>query len=171
VRTRFDLEAPEQPEVWPPTGDEAVDMDGMTNGFIDVLTEAVVEGTINDGQRLVVDVRAVGAGDMTLRLRGELDVAETERLYQLARQAIDQTGQTVVLDLSGLTFCDGSGLGCLVRIGNHADTAGRRLLLASPTPIVAKVLRIGRLDRRFAIVPGSADIAPVERAAHATVTG
>lgn len=146
-------------------------MDGSTNGFIDVLTEAVVEGTINDGQRLAIDVRATGDGETTLHLRGELDVAETERLYQLARRAIDEAGHVVILDLSGLTFCDGSGLGCLVRIGNHAETMDCRLLLASPTPIVAKVLRIGRLDDRFAIVPGSADVGPVERAAHASATG
>jgi anti-anti-sigma factor len=53
------------------------------------------------------------------------------------------------VDLSGLTFCDASGLGVLARIARHARQAGRQLSLSSPRPSLLKIMRITGLDRAF----------------------
>ena len=53
------------------------------------------------------------------------------------------------MDLSGLTFCDASGLGALARVARHARDAGRQLMLTSVRPSLLKIMRITGLDRVF----------------------
>ena len=53
------------------------------------------------------------------------------------------------MDLSGLTFCDASGLGMLARIARHAREAGRQLMLTSARPSLLKIMRLTGLDRAF----------------------
>ena len=64
-----------------------------------------------------------------------------------------ETGGTglapVSVDLSGLTFCDASGLNVLARIARHARQAGRQLRLTAPRPSLLKIMRITGLDRAF----------------------
>ena len=55
----------------------------------------------------------------------------------------------LLLDLTGLSFCDARGLGALVQIANHAVAAGCRYGLIAPQRPVAKMLRIGGLNRRM----------------------
>ena len=55
----------------------------------------------------------------------------------------------MVIDLSGVTFCDASGLAMLVGASRRADLLGGVLRLAAPTPLVATVLRLTGLDSRF----------------------
>lgn len=117
-----------------------------------------------DGQRefdtsgLEVEYRAAGDGCAMVFVRGELDVAAADDLFDYVREVIDRTISVVLLDLAELTFCDGRGLGSLVRIGNYAEAVGRRIVLAEPTPAVTRVLRIAKLDQRFAIVPVPNDL-------------
>jgi anti-anti-sigma factor len=53
------------------------------------------------------------------------------------------------VDLSGVTFCDASGLGALARLARYARAAGRQLRLTSARPSVMKIIRITGLDRVF----------------------
>ena len=53
------------------------------------------------------------------------------------------------MDLSGLTFCDASGLGVLTRIARHARQAGRQLRLTSARPSLLKLMRLTGLDGVF----------------------
>jgi anti-sigma B factor antagonist len=53
------------------------------------------------------------------------------------------------VDLSGVSFCDASGLGALARIARHAREAGRKLMLTSARPSLVKIMRITGLDRAF----------------------
>lgn len=99
---------------------------------------------------------------------GELDISTAGHVYDFVRQIIDRPSTEVVLDLSAVRFCDASGLNSLVKIKNRADLAGCQIVLAEPTPLVARVLRLGRLHERFATVstqgvPGS-DGTPVPAA-------
>jgi anti-sigma B factor antagonist len=111
-----------------------------------------------DVSGLRVDHHIVGDGCAMVFVRGELDVAAADDLFEYVREVIERPSAVVLIDLAGLTFCDGSGLGCLVRIGNYAEAVGSRIMLAEPTPAVTRVLRIAELDRRFAIVPAPNDL-------------
>ena len=57
----------------------------------------------------------------------------------------------MVVDLSGVTFCDASGLAVLIGIRRRAGLLGGVLRLAAPAPPVVAVLRLTGLDLQFEI--------------------
>jgi anti-anti-sigma factor len=93
-------------------------------------------------------------GYQIVSVTGELDIATAEQAYSYISEVIDSEvidgrPAPVTVDLSGLTFCDASGLGALARVARHARQAGRQLMLTSVRPSVMKIMRITGLDRAF----------------------
>jgi anti-sigma B factor antagonist len=88
-------------------------------------------------------------GDQIISLTGELDIATAEQAYTYISDVIDGWPLAVRVDLSGLTFCDASGLGVLARLAKHARQAGRQVRLMSARPSLLKIMRITGLDRTF----------------------
>lgn len=80
-----------------------------------------------------------------ISVTGELDLATASELADLTNRLIDQGTCLLVYDLSGLTFCDSTGLTVFVRAKNRLDKAGGWVSLAGPTPIVARVLDVSGL--------------------------
>jgi anti-sigma B factor antagonist len=80
---------------------------------------------------------------------GELDIATAEQAYSYISEIIDGRPAPVTVDLSGLTFCDASGLGMLARAARYARQKGRQLMLTSARPSLLKIMRITGLDRAF----------------------
>jgi anti-sigma B factor antagonist len=73
-------------------------------------------------------------------LRGELDVVFADGL---ADALVEVAGSTVVVDLSGLTFIDCSGVAALVLARNRILANGLgQLVVTRPGAIVRKVLEI-----------------------------
>ncbi|MGK7651290.1 STAS domain-containing protein [Roseovarius sp. B08] len=79
-----------------------------------------------------------------------IDAASAIRFKDEMRTLTDEGPEHVVLDLSGVTFVDSSGLGAIVASMKQLGD-GRRLDLAGLTPDVAKVFRLTRMDSIFAI--------------------
>ena len=79
----------------------------------------------------------------------ELDLVTSDGLVEQGRAAVAQHARLLLLDLTGLSFCDARGLSALVWIANHADAAGCRYGLVAPQPPVAKLLRITGLNARM----------------------
>jgi stage II sporulation protein AA (anti-sigma F factor antagonist) len=80
-----------------------------------------------------------------ITLRGEVDLAGVGDL----RHAIEPflaPGQTVVMDLSEVTFADSSLLNVLAEARNGMRDAGGSLLLRNPSEVTRKLLTIGQLD-------------------------
>jgi anti-anti-sigma factor len=93
---------------------------------------------------------ATGRGEAhILTVQGELDLATADSLYRRARAAINRHARLLLLDLTGVSFCDARGLSAFVRIANDADAAGCRYGLIAPRPNVARILRITGLDSRL----------------------
>ena len=88
-------------------------------------------------------------GYQIVSVTGELDIATAEQAYSYISEVIDGRPAPVTVDLSGLTFCDASGLGALARIARHARQKGRQLMLTSARPSLMKIMRITGLDRAF----------------------
>jgi anti-sigma B factor antagonist len=101
------------------------------------------------------------ADHTVIALDGELDIASTpslrERLHAaLADAAAASTGPRVVVDLSGVTFCDASGLALLVDARRRTGPGGT-VVLAGPRPQLLRLLRVTGLDRVFTVrSPGGA---------------
>jgi anti-anti-sigma factor len=92
------------------------------------------------------DVRAEStpAGDVVVRITGELDLATSPRLGEaLAARA---PGARLVIDLSGCTFLDSSGVRVLSTTATAAAEHGGRLELVVVDPAIARVLAITGVD-------------------------
>jgi anti-sigma B factor antagonist len=88
-------------------------------------------------------------GGQVVSVAGELDIATAEQAYAYISEVIDSGPTTVSVDLSGLTFCDASGLGVLAKIARHSRQAGRQLKLTSARPSLLKIIRLTGLDGAF----------------------
>jgi anti-anti-sigma factor len=86
-----------------------------------------------------------------VRVQGELDLATADGLYQQGRAAVRGHARLLLLDLTGLSFCDARGLSAFVRIANEAEAAGCRYGLIGPQPLVARLLRITGLYKRLQV--------------------
>jgi anti-sigma B factor antagonist len=91
------------------------------------------------------------AGMQIVHARGELDLATADGLAARGCAALARHARLLLLDLTGLSFCDARGLSALVQIANQADKTGCRYGLIAPRPLVAKVLRITGLDQRMPV--------------------
>ena len=98
--------------------------------------------------QLELSCRTGPNGYQIVSVTGELDIATAEQAYSYISEVIDGLAP-VTVDLSGLTFCDASGLGVLARIARHAREAGRQLMLTSARPSLLKIMRLTGLDRVF----------------------
>jgi len=99
--------------------------------------------------QLELSCRSGANGYQIVSVTGELDIATAEQAYSYISEVIDARPAPVSVDLSGLTFCDASGLGVLARIARHAREAGRQLMLTSARPSLLKIMRLTGLDRVF----------------------
>ena len=110
---------------------------------------AVITAERVEPVQLELSCRTGANGYQIVSVTGELDIATAEQAYSYISEVIDGRPAPVTVDLSGLTFCDASGLGALARIARHARQAGRQLKLTSARPSLMKIMRITGLDRAF----------------------
>jgi anti-sigma B factor antagonist len=112
-----------------------------------VMTIERVQGL--DPLQLELSCATDGDGNQIISVTGELDIATAEQAYAYISDVIDAWPTPVSVDLSGLTFCDASGLGALARVARHARQAGRQLKLTAARPSLVKIMRITGLDRAY----------------------
>ncbi|MCX5215916.1 STAS domain-containing protein [Kitasatospora sp. NBC_00240] len=84
---------------------------------------------------------------------GELDLDAAPILDTALHRALaaDPSADRLVIDLAGVTFCDSSGLGALLRARIATEQAGLTLHLARPAHAVAKVLELTGAYRVFPV--------------------
>ncbi len=99
--------------------------------------------------QLELSLRTGANGYQVVSVAGELDIATADQAYSYITEVIDGRPAPVTVDLSGVTFCDASGLGALARLARHARAADRQLMLTSARPSVLKIMRITGLDLAF----------------------
>jgi len=99
-------------------------------------------------------------GLVRVSLRGELDLSTVEKVEDELRRIEDRADKLLVLDLSGLTFLDSTGLRLMVTADQRARKAGRRLALVKGPETVHRVFTITKLDERLEIVD---DVGELER--------
>lgn len=94
-----------------------------------------------------------------LRIRGELDLVTSPVVRQSVHGAVAEGQHDVVLDLSGVFFCDSSGVGVLIASRRLMKSCGGRLRLILPArgaedgSHVNKVLGALGVRRLFEVYP------------------
>ncbi|HEU4567977.1 STAS domain-containing protein [Microbispora hainanensis] len=92
-------------------------------------------------------------------LTGELDVISCERLRtvfgkvfgELPGALPDEGAARLVVDASGLTFCDSMGLRLLLETHDHAVEAGGFLKLAGVRGVLLRILTVTGLHAAFPV--------------------
>jgi anti-anti-sigma factor len=87
----------------------------------------------------------------TLFVAGEVDMAGVDELVTQLVAACERP-TPVVVDLSGVTFMDSSGLRALVIAQNTATENGCELKISSPPPFVRSLLELTGADVALTIV-------------------
>lgn len=82
---------------------------------------------------------------------GEVDLETATQLGDHALDALREVSPNVVLDLTGVTFMDSTGLKVLLGIHRRAQLAGGSMAIAGATRPVRKVLSLTGLDQTFAV--------------------
>ena len=91
--------------------------------------------------RLEVEVSNVAL----IALRGEIDMAGLDDLQSAVEPHL-APGQTVVLDLSGVTFADSTLLKVLQQARGKANDVGGALLVRNPSDQLRQLLTLGDLN-------------------------
>jgi anti-sigma B factor antagonist len=81
-------------------------------------------------------------------LGGELDLCTAPRLAEALSQ-VTAGAALVILDLSGLTFVDSTGLQVILNARAQLSAAGGRLVLVPGGPQVRRIFEITGIARRF----------------------
>lgn len=102
--------------------------------------------------RLTVQV-VPGPDAVVAALVGDLDLESTEELRRVVREVLPGRPRLLVLDLTGLRFCDSSGLNELLRSRADALESSVRLRLAGVPDQTVRLLRITGADTVFEIYP------------------
>jgi stage II sporulation protein AA (anti-sigma F factor antagonist) len=80
-----------------------------------------------------------------IAVRGEVDLASAETLFQrLVVLAHPATGQ-IALDLTHVTFMDCAGLHAVIAIAGHVHSRGGALRIAATSPEVARLFELSGL--------------------------
>ena len=89
-------------------------------------------------------------GAIVVRLAGELDLYNAHLVRDELFPAAKRAPERLIVDLSGVTFIDSTGLGVLIEA--RTQLANRRaFLLVGPGLETKRALEISGLDRHFAL--------------------
>ena len=86
---------------------------------------------------------------------GEIDLYTAPRLQSELAEVIANAAPAarIVVDMSGVEFCDSTGMNILLSCLRQVRERGGELELAAPRPAVMKILQVTALDSVFTIVP------------------
>lgn len=101
-------------------------------------------------QAAVTDHRAEVA---VLHIRGELDADTACQLHATLADLLERPVPRIVVDLSGLKFCDSVGLSAFITSKQVISSRGGWLSFAGANPFLAQLMETVGLGRYFAIFP------------------
>jgi len=104
---------------------------------------------MSEADLVSVEVERIDAPSLVLvRVPGELDFGTTPRLVE-ALNGLPTPGHHLVFDLSGLQFCDSSGLGALIAAYKITAAGGGEVYLTGVAPTVRSAITVTSLDQLF----------------------
>ncbi|GLX08826.1 anti-sigma-B factor antagonist [Microbispora sp. NBRC 16548] len=91
---------------------------------------------------------------LVVALDGALDYTNAERLRQDVEAALGEEHRELVLDLSGVNFCDSTGIRILLSVRKLIQERNGAVTLASLNARLARIFRVTGLISAFVVVPG-----------------
>jgi anti-sigma B factor antagonist len=95
-----------------------------------------------------------------MSLGGEIDLYTAPRLHgELVAVLSGDEPVQVVVDMSGIEFCDSTGMNVLLAAHRRAREQGGDLELAAPRPAIRKVLQVTGLESVFTVLDDPVTVA------------
>ncbi|MFD0526687.1 STAS domain-containing protein [Kitasatospora arboriphila] len=91
----------------------------------------------------------VASTALILHLAGEIDQDQRTALEDALGTAVEARPPRLIVDLSGLAFCDSTGLNALLKTRLAAQAADVELVIAAPPAHVERLLKITGTDHLF----------------------
>ena len=113
-----------------------------------------VRGGMVPAVELKVSSRSQGDHELVIAT-GEIDLYTAPRLQSELAEVIANAAPAsrIVVDMSGVEFCDSTGMNILLSCLRQVRERGGELELAAPRPAVMKILQVTALDSVFTIIP------------------
>ena len=100
----------------------------------------------------VMTTRRQSDGVLVVDVRGTLDAATVDALREALLSTLQaQRPDTMIVDLTFVTFMDSMGIGALVAGYNAAREVGNRFVLRNPSEFVHRQLRVTGLAEMFGL--------------------
>ncbi len=96
-----------------------------------------------------------------LAIAGEVDLHRSPEVKEKLNPLIEQKRPNVLVDLSGVSYIDSSGLALLIEAMQRVQAYGGKLALCGIRENVRAIFEIARLDQVFRIFP---DVASARQA-------
>ena len=94
---------------------------------------------------------------VVLEIAGRITLGRECQLVEWAVDELIKSGQKkVVFDLTGLDYCDSTGIGIIVMCAGKMGAAGGQLKLASLQPRIAELMRVTKLHLIMTFYPSAA---------------
>lgn len=105
---------------------------------------------------LTINTRDLSDGWTSLAVEGEIDLATVEELQKAINGVVDNGGGNLVIDLTGSSFMDSTGLKALVMASRRFDEQGRSFAIAVSGGPVSRLIDLSGVNTSIRIV-GTAD--------------
>jgi anti-sigma B factor antagonist len=86
-----------------------------------------------------------------MAISGEIDLYTAPRLQAEFSRLLENGPDRVVIDMSGVEFCDSTGMNVLLSALKRMRERGGVLEVAAPRPAVRKILQVTGLDSVFVV--------------------
>ena len=107
----------------------------------------------SEAHRLVVESRPVEDGVAVVKLQGEADLHTAPILRDALNEAIESKPETLIVDLTGVTFIDSMMLGVLLSATRRARPNGTELRIVVDDPHVRRIFELTLLDHVMKLYP------------------
>jgi anti-sigma B factor antagonist len=87
----------------------------------------------------------------TVILAGEIDFSVTPQVRERLMNCIASGAPEIVLDLSGLSYIDSSGLALFIEARRHLVATGRSIRIAAISPQVRKLFQLTQIGDLFGL--------------------
>jgi anti-sigma B factor antagonist len=102
---------------------------------------------------MTIEIGTTTRGPATvLSVTGDIDISTAPRLLAALAELDAEARETLVLDLTGVSFLDSSALGALVGAQKEIAAAGGRLTVVCCDPKVLRIFSITRLTEVIDVV-------------------
>ena len=88
-----------------------------------------------------------------IRIIGKFNIEEVIQFERFFNKLVDTGVPAIIIDMSGLTYIDSSGIGSLIKLLNISKNSNIDFILSELKPEIENVFKLAYLDKFFTILP------------------